>query len=986
MERDRDIAIRLESDGFGSDDLVVQRVIGHDRINSLFEYAIYVTRDVGTVLDADDVLIKPASLVFAVDGEEIHRLYGMVSEVRDVAEPQLLTPKMEMRFVPRSYSTKMRETLDIFMEVSVPEIIEACLQRCGLEAGEHYDIGGLTESYEPREFVVQYKETDFAFISRLCEHQGIFFFVDHSSGKDVLTFGDDNSAFPTLMGSPTIPFNPARENAATFAEHVGKVDVVTRTLPKRYTVRDYNYRIPGVDLLASSDVDPSGLGEIVEYGAHFKGPNEGQRIADIRSQELIATKRVWTGVATAPSLCAGSKFMLVGHPLGDTELLVTEVQHEWAPDRANGDLSTTLVAILAEVPYRPPRLTPKPRINGLLTGMIDAGVRDDYADLDDQGRYRVRFMYDTAERGEGQASRLVRMAQPHGGTGFGMHFPLRPNTEVTIACIDGDPDRPIITGMVPNPETMSPVTAANRDRNVISTGGGNKIDLSDEGGVERIKLTTPFMGATFQLGAPNAEEEGGVFTSSANFVAQTADTIASGSEFVSSISDLIQAASGSNVVSVAGLPSPAKVYENFEKFYKATGTMVKSLDKLAETATGTFGDKKSDEKKLKEAKKEAEDAIIAHAATPTPTFPKDARKTTLSNGLVVRETEAQFRARMIEQGLAATPEPEKTTLKTAVDNTSGELGGSYAADWWPEKKKGWAGDVAAGYEAGEKILAAAKPLFSAAHKAAQKAFDATAFAKAEVDILAANKSAATSAPRGPMAVMPAGPYYHLNTGVNAAILNGWKGVYAVAGLDALVQANVTTTIAANVRTSVFGGAYVEMAAQTAKMTGTLLTDVHSRQRLEMSSGNDTNLTVGDKLTIKSKDDAKIETEKKMFVKAVNLFDLDGGDHAKLKAKKWKLDSTDAEVAIDVKGEWNAKVTGKVTWNHNDKVKIVADGTELKAEVVGGGMFKATKSFATIEQQGGGASVVVNSSGATIDCKEFSVYATKIELNGKVLLG
>ena len=186
-------------------------------------------------------------------------MFGMFRQVRDLTEPRAQNPRVELTFVPRAFSTQMRETLDVFLDLTVPEIIEQCLQRCGLSPDEHYDIGGLTTEYEPREYVVQYKETDLRFISRLCEHHGIFFFVDHSSGKDVLVFGDGNDAFPALERTPQIPFRPVQAAGGTFEDRVCTVDIITKALPKRYTVRDYNYRIPGVDLLASADVVLAGF-------------------------------------------------------------------------------------------------------------------------------------------------------------------------------------------------------------------------------------------------------------------------------------------------------------------------------------------------------------------------------------------------------------------------------------------------------------------------------------------------------------------------------------------------------------------------------------------------------------------------------------------------------------------------------------------------------------------------------------------------------
>ena len=113
-------------------------------------------------------------------------------------------------------------------------------------------------------------------------------------------------------------------------------------------------------------------------------------------------------------------------------------------------------------------------------------------------------MFDVGEAAHGGASRLVRMAQPHAGPGYGFHFPLRDGVEVMLTCIEGDPDRPIITGAVPNPVTPTTVGAGNAKRNVIRTGGGSEINIDDNKGSERIKLTTPFGDTMLQLGAPNA--------------------------------------------------------------------------------------------------------------------------------------------------------------------------------------------------------------------------------------------------------------------------------------------------------------------------------------------------------------------------------------------------------------------------------------------------------------------------------------------------
>jgi type VI secretion system secreted protein VgrG len=136
-------------------------------------------------------------------------------------------------------------------------------------------------------------------------------------------------------------------------------------------------------------------------------------------------------------------------------------------------------AIPASRAYRPPRITPRPRIHGLLSRVVKSNAVGRRARIDPKGRYTVQFHFDTAAGGSAKASRPVRMAQPHAGPGYGMHFPVKPGTEVLLGFIDGDPDRPIIVGAIPNESAPSPVTASNAHVNQIRTVSGIVVELDD---------------------------------------------------------------------------------------------------------------------------------------------------------------------------------------------------------------------------------------------------------------------------------------------------------------------------------------------------------------------------------------------------------------------------------------------------------------------------------------------------------------------------
>jgi hypothetical protein len=177
----------------------------------------------------------------------------------------------------------------------------------------------------------------------------------------------------------------------------------------------------------------------------------------------------------------------------------------------------------------------------VITGVIDAAAKGPYAELDADGRYRVRFLFDAGDAGDGQASRLCRMAQPHGGGGYGMHFPLRSGVEVILTFVEGDPDRPIILGVVPNPQTPSPVTGGNGTRNIIRTGGGNEINIDDTAGAERIKISSPFGRSSFQIGEKNCPEQGLVACSDESASTVTKKTINVMTPAANTIADYIKA-------------------------------------------------------------------------------------------------------------------------------------------------------------------------------------------------------------------------------------------------------------------------------------------------------------------------------------------------------------------------------------------------------------------------------------------------------------
>ena len=140
-------------------------------------------------------------------------------------------------------------------------------------------------------------------------------------------------------------------------------------------------------------------------------------------------------------------------------------------------------------------MTPVPRLHGVMHGFVDGATEDNRADIDDQGRYKIKIPFDPVGRKAAEASRYIRMAQPYGGAGHGMHMPLTKDTEVLWTCIDGDLDRPIICGVVPNALQKSVVTEKNRTRNVIRSVSGVEMEFNDgPGATQPGQLPAPAAG------------------------------------------------------------------------------------------------------------------------------------------------------------------------------------------------------------------------------------------------------------------------------------------------------------------------------------------------------------------------------------------------------------------------------------------------------------------------------------------------------------
>lgn len=403
--------------------------------------------------------------------------------------------------VPRLWQLGLSRHSRIFTKVKITDAITAILEDNSFSSAD-YEL--RLGSYDTEDHICQYRESDLDFISRWMEREGIYYFFEHTDDGEKLILCDDKSYDEDTIGKP-VRFFPQLGQDTSAGASLRTFTCRHSTVPTTVKLHDYDYARPNLAVTGMARVAQNGAGEVSLYGERFFSPSGGQRLAKIRAEQLLAHQVVYHATGARFHLRAGYTFELEEHPRSafNDLYLVTEIQHfgnqATGLDQYRALLGLThdevyfvdLKAIPAKAQFRPALVTAWPRIHGYENGVVDGPANSTYAQIDDQGRYKVKFKFDESDLKSGNASTYVRMMQPHGGTSEGFHFPLRKGTEVLFAFLDGDPDRPVIVGVVPTAVTPSPVVSSNHTQNIIQTGSENYIVLEDKTGAQFINIYCP---------------------------------------------------------------------------------------------------------------------------------------------------------------------------------------------------------------------------------------------------------------------------------------------------------------------------------------------------------------------------------------------------------------------------------------------------------------------------------------------------------------
>lgn len=490
-------------------DFFVQKLEGAEGISQLSNLIITLT-SIKHDISLNDIIGQPASLLVHRSGE-YYPHSGLITEFRYISSnPQYSTYKAVVS--PLLWLLTLTKQSRVFQKKSIPDIIKEVLD--ANELSDYAQFHFKRKDFKIEEYVAQFEESDYNFISRLMEKCGIWYFfqedrvsageINQKSINEKLIITDDPSQFQDLQPETCLKFlkNSGLEKTVDSAEvdTIYDLELCEYVVPARVTVKNYNYRTPEIDLTYTKQIEKGDVGLRYEYGGDFETITEAQNYAQVLSNRIEGNKIIISGKSSCRGIRPGLRIEVIEHKREcmNSTYVITEVNYsgKLSDKDKTGEMPHFLnefKAIPAEYAscYVPEKTALETVIPGILNGRIEA-TGSEYASLDENGFYKVRMPYDMSDTDNYDCSKYIRMAQSYSGANYGMHFPLHEDTEVLVGHINQNPDNPIGLGTVPHSDTASPVNGNNRHNSIIRTAGGNEIVLDDTSGSQKMSISTPF--------------------------------------------------------------------------------------------------------------------------------------------------------------------------------------------------------------------------------------------------------------------------------------------------------------------------------------------------------------------------------------------------------------------------------------------------------------------------------------------------------------
>jgi type VI secretion system secreted protein VgrG len=487
----------------GQDVLLLQELTGQEGISRLFNFSLDLLASNNDSIKFQDIVGQKVNITIQRPDGSTRYFNGYVSRFTQGDTDDRMFTKYRAEVVPWLWFLTLGSDCRIFQNMTPPDVISQVLNLFSVNDFRK----NLQGSYPTLEYCVQYRETAFNFVSRLMEEYGIFYYFDHSTqGKHTMVLSDQSSALPECPGSP-LSYDTAVLGIEDM-EAINAWNVRQEMRTGKYTVTDYNFTTPSTSLLANEptvvNLSASQSLELFDYPGIHTTKDQGESVAKIRMQEEEASYMVVDAESNYRGMVPGYTFTLQNHYRNDQNAayVITEIQHfasegqTYTTDETAGyeTYSNKFTCIPASVTYRPPRITPKPFVQGPQTALV-VGKSGEEIWVDKYGRVIVQFYWDRLGQQNENSSCWIRVSQPWAGSNWGAIWIPRIGQEVIVSFLEGDPDRPIITGRVYNANQMPPYTLPDyQTRSTFqsrsSKGGGatnyNEMRFEDKMGSEQI--------------------------------------------------------------------------------------------------------------------------------------------------------------------------------------------------------------------------------------------------------------------------------------------------------------------------------------------------------------------------------------------------------------------------------------------------------------------------------------------------------------------
>lgn len=484
----------------GPDIFAVEHFSCRDAISDLFHMEMSLLSKVEAVKPGDIVGHPITVNIVLADGSE-RPFHGIVSEMRGGHKTTRDLRRYELVVVPWLWFLTRRKDCRIFQAKTIIEIIEDVFSELGFA---DYKLGPMMVNHPIRDYCVQYRESDFEFISRLMEEEGIFYFWEHEKGKHTLVLSDDKSCYQTCQESriPVIPGTSGIKAAIKSWTHHYQF------CSGKWSLTDYNFEQPSTSLATNTPtilkLKDVAKYEVYDYPGEYGSKADGTPLTKVRMEATEAAHDKVHAKSECQSLFSGGTFT-VQHdeiPSEDKQdYVITFIEHtasdlSYSTKGGGFHYENTFTCIPSSQNARAERKTPRPQIHGSQTAVV-VGPSGEEIYVDEFSRVKVQFHWDRLGGADENSSCWIRVAQNWAGKKWGQIFIPRIGQEVVVNFLEGDPDRPLIVGSVYNGEQMPPYELpANKTQSGIKTrsskGGDpstfNEIRFEDKKGSEHIYI------------------------------------------------------------------------------------------------------------------------------------------------------------------------------------------------------------------------------------------------------------------------------------------------------------------------------------------------------------------------------------------------------------------------------------------------------------------------------------------------------------------